>query len=84
MPFITQFNGKQPSSDGPARRVEKGAVDNARRSLVSVLEDKFERVPADAMKTLDAIDDPHKLTLLMRLAVRVATLKEFLTALNAH
>jgi hypothetical protein len=77
MPFISQFNGKQPS-DGPSRRVEKGAVENARRSLISVLEERFECVPADALALISTIDDPQRLTLLMRSAVKVPTLNEFL------
>jgi len=82
MPFITQFNGKKPSSDGPHRRVEKGAIDNARKSLVSVLEERFERVPAAAMEILDGIDDPQRLTTLMRAAVKVPSLRDFLMLLK--
>ena len=81
MPFISQFNGKKPS-DGPSRRVEKGAVDNARKSLLSVLEERFERVPDATREAIANIDDPQRLTLLMRSAVKAATLREFETLLN--
>ncbi len=82
MPFITQFNGKQPTPGGSSRRVEKGAVENARKTLVSVLEERFERLPASAMETIATVEDPQRLTTLMRSAVKVPTLKEFLSLLN--
>jgi hypothetical protein len=80
MPFISQFNGKQPT-DGPSRRVEKGAVENARKTLISVLEERFERIPAHAFDVISTIEDPQRLTLLMRSAVKVPTLNEFLALL---
>lgn len=81
MPFITPFNGKAPSKD-PARRVEKGAVENARKTLMHVLEDRFGPVSAETSATLESIDDPHRLTLLMRTAVKAPSLKEFLSVLK--
>ena len=81
MPFITPFNGKAPAG-GPARRVEKGAVENARKTLMHVLEDRFGPVSAETSAALEDIDDPQRLTILMRAAVKAQSLKEFLSVLK--
>ena len=83
MPFLTPFDKNKPRpSHGSPRRIEKGALENARTSLLAVLGDRFGAVPDDLPGTLNLIDDPQQLTTLMRIAVKTPSLKEFLNVLK--
>jgi hypothetical protein len=84
MPFITQWKEKPQDNgpDGSARRIEKGALENARRTVMSTLQERFGVIPLEVWDALESIHNPNGLTTLMRLAVKVKTLKEFLNELE--
>ena len=82
MPFITERKASSNGGGGSSRRVEKGALENARKSLSAVLEERFGTISAHDADALAAIDDPQRLTILMRAAVKAQSLKEFLSVLK--
>lgn len=82
MPFITERKASSNGGGGSSRRVEKGALENARKSLFAVLEERFGVVSVHDADALGAVDDPQRLTILMRAAVKAQSLKEFLSVLK--
>ncbi len=84
MPFITQWKEKPPDNgpDGSARRIEKGSLENARRTVMSTLQERFGQIPLEVWDALESIHNPNGLTALMRLAVKVPSLKAFMNELE--
>jgi flagellar biosynthesis/type III secretory pathway protein FliH len=68
---------KQGLQKGRLEGIREGRIGASREALIEVLESRFKRVPAATRRAIESIEEPQRLTLLLREAIVVASLKEF-------
>ncbi|NET62502.1 MAG: hypothetical protein F6K47_42325 [Symploca sp. SIO2E6] len=62
---------------GMQRGIEKGTVQNARESVLEVLEVRFEVVPPEVIDTINQIEDVSVLKQLHRQAITISSMVDF-------
>ncbi len=67
---------------GLQQGVQEGRLEAARESVLEALEARFEPVPGDIVDRVRLADDPAKLKILLRQAVRAESLDAFREALR--
>jgi hypothetical protein len=76
MPHITTAE-KIGMEKGIQQGVERGILQKAREDVVEILEVRFEVVPGSIVKTINGIDDPSVLKILLKKAATVDSMEEF-------
>jgi hypothetical protein len=73
MPYITSFERL-----GHERGVTEGIVQNRREVILEVLEVKFGEIPTEVIQKINQIEDPSLLKTLLRQAIALGSVKQFL------
>ncbi|MDL1976442.1 MAG: hypothetical protein LWX55_17080 [Deltaproteobacteria bacterium] len=63
--------------EGIQQGMHEGALKNARKSMLDVLEARFDMVPLDIIKTIHGIDEIVMLESLLKKTIKVQSLDEF-------
>jgi len=62
---------------GIKKGIQQGILQKAREAVIEILEVRFEVVPGLIVKTINGMDDPSVLKMLLKKAAMVGTLPEF-------
>ena len=68
---------QQGMQQGMQQGIHEGALKNARKSMLDVLEARFDMVPLDIIKTIQGIDEIVMLESLLKKTIKVHSLDEF-------
>lgn len=63
--------------EGIQEGIQEGILRNSREAVIEILEARFDLVPRSISTTINEIDDPATLKILLRKAITVASLDEF-------
>jgi len=80
MPHITtaeKIGMEKGIQQGIQQGVQRGILEKAREDVVEILEARFELVSGSIVKTINGIDDPSVLKMLLKKAATVDSLEEF-------
>jgi hypothetical protein len=77
MPTIAQKWLEEGMQQGMQQGIHEGALKNARKSMLDVLEARFDMVPLDIIKTIQGIDEIVMLESLLKKTIKVQSLDEF-------
>ncbi|MEL6166273.1 MAG: transposase [Cyanobacteria bacterium J06628_3] len=62
--------------------IEEGKVENARESVIEVLEARFGKIPSDALESINCINDISVLKSLLRDATTISSMEAFVELVN--
>ncbi|MEH2231969.1 MAG: transposase [Nostoc sp.] len=62
---------------------EEGIVENARESIITVLETRFEEVPSSIVEVINGIEEPSVLKMLFKSAIAIPSTAEFQQVLDS-
>ena len=62
--------------------IEEGKVENARESIIEVLEARFGKIPSDALESINCINDISVLKSLLRDATTISSMEAFVELVN--
>ncbi|MEH1887999.1 MAG: hypothetical protein V7K92_00585 [Nostoc sp.] len=62
---------------------EEGIVQNARESVIAVLETRFREVPSSIVEVINRIEEPSVLKILLKSAIAIPSTTEFQQVLDS-
>jgi hypothetical protein len=68
---------QQEFQQGVSQGIQQGIQQAVRQAIIEVLEERFDLVPAEIIKSLKKVDEPMILHRLLRKSAKVASLDEF-------
>ncbi len=77
MPYVTSYE-RLARQEG----IEIGILEKGRESLLEVLRIRFEDVPRELVETINQMKDDSILTMLLRQAITIASVEEFIVVVN--